>query len=103
MEHIVKGTKVYYTSPHGTKENGIVKDFNDSKTIAWVVYKCDGEWGNYKNYTGEATNIQDLNYGWVDEKGNILKEFCDHHYTPTNSKWQSATQVSCQFCGDTID
>ena len=25
---------------------------------------------------------------------------CDHHYIPTNSKWQSATQVRCCFCGD---
>ena len=59
------GMKVYYTSPHGTTENGIIKDLNESQTIAWVVYKCDNEWENYKNYTGAATNIQDLTKGWV--------------------------------------
>jgi hypothetical protein len=96
------GAKVYYTSPHGTKENGIVKSLNDSKTAAFVVYQCNGEWDKYFNYTGQHTNINDLEFGWVDDNGKLLKEYCDHHYTPTNSKWQSPTQVSCQFCGDVI-
>ena len=60
-----KGMKVHYTAPYGTTENGIIKDLNDSQTIAWVVYKCDDEWSNYQNYTGCATNIQDLSIGWV--------------------------------------
>ena len=25
-----------------------------------------------------------------------------HHYEPTNAKWQSASQVECCFCGDTL-
>lgn len=59
------GDKVHYTSPHGSKENGIVKSTNDSGTIAWVVYNCDGEWDMYFKYTGAATNVQDLTHGWI--------------------------------------
>lgn len=98
---IKKGTKVYYTSPHGKKENGIVKSIGDDS--AFVVYNCGGEWKFYMNYTGVHTLLKNLTYGWVDETGNLLKEFCDHHYTPTNSKWQSINQVQCQWCGDIIN
>lgn len=62
---IKEGMKVHYTSPHGSKENGIVKSFSENKTIVFVVYHCDNEWENYKNYTGAATNIQDLTAGWA--------------------------------------
>ena len=54
------GDKVYYTSPHGKKENGKVKSINDSGTAAWVVYHCNNEWDKYYDYTGISTNIQDL-------------------------------------------
>lgn len=59
------GDKVHYTSPHNTIENGIIKSLNDSQTIAWVVYKCNNDWNHYMNYTGQSTNIQDLNKGWI--------------------------------------
>lgn len=59
------GTKVHYTAPHGKQENGIIKDTNDSKTTAWVVYHCNNDWEHYFNYTGAATNIEDLTEGWV--------------------------------------
>lgn len=72
---IKPGAKVHYTAPHGAKENGIVKSMNDSKTAAWVVYHCAGDWDNYKDYTGQHTNIKDITYGWVDESGNIPPEF----------------------------
>lgn len=58
-----KGMKVTYCPSHGAKEHGIVKSFNDE--IAFVVYKCGGEWDNYENYTGAATNISDLKKGWL--------------------------------------
>ena len=103
MKAIEEGDKVHYTAPHGKKENGIVKSFNDSKTAAWVVYHCGGEWDKYRDYTGQHTNIEDLTYGWVDENGKILKEFCDHYYIATNAKWQPINQRECQWCGDIID
>jgi hypothetical protein len=64
------GDKVTYTAPHGAKENGIVKSLNDSGTTAWVVYHCNGEWERYFDYTGAATNIQDLTVGWVEDNLN---------------------------------
>lgn len=59
------GMKVHYTSPHNSKENGIIKEINESKTAAWVVYNCNEEWDRYFDYTGQYTNIQDLTPGWV--------------------------------------
>lgn len=98
---IKEGTKVHYTPSHGAKENGIVKSMEGEN--AFVVYKCAGDWGNYKNYTGASTCLKNLTYGWVDDKGELLKEFCDHYYVPTNAKWQSITQRRCQWCGDITD
>ena len=63
-EEVKAGDKVYYTAPHGLKENGIVKSLNESKTTAWVVYHCNDEWHRYYDYTGAATNIKDLTLGW---------------------------------------
>lgn len=67
MQNEIKiGYKVHYTSPHGSKENGIVKGMNDEGVLAWVVYHCNGDWDNYFNYTGASTHINDLTLGWID-------------------------------------
>jgi len=71
MNQFKRGDKVHYTAPHGTKENGIVKDINESGTIAWVVYHCNNEWSQFYNYTGAATNTQDLTPGWIDDPQTI--------------------------------
>lgn len=63
MIDIKKGDKVHYCPSHGAKENGMVKEVRGD--IAFVVYKCAGEWGNYMNYTGAATDLKDLKKGWV--------------------------------------
>jgi len=94
------GAKVHYTSPNGKKENGIVKVL--SKYIAFVVYHCNNDWGNYKDYTGQSTELKALSFGWVDDGGNILKEFCDHYYLQNNSKWTPINKKTCQFCGDVV-
>lgn len=101
MGEIETGAYVHYKSPHGSKENGRVKSINGD--TAFVVFNCAGEWEHYRDYTGQSTKIADLSYGWVDEKGKLGKEFCDHHYIPTNAKWQSANQARCCFCGDIIN
>lgn len=62
MTEIKEGVSVTYTSPHGTKENGVVKSVDGN--TAFVVYNCNGEWHNYKEYTGCATNIKNLKIGW---------------------------------------
>lgn len=65
VKSLSQGDMVHYTSPHGTKENGIVKSINESKTVAFVVYKCNNDWEEYKKYTGATTYIKDLSEGWV--------------------------------------
>ena len=46
-------------------ENGMVKKIPDhTNTAVRVVYNCAGDWNNFKNYTGQLTNIQDLTLGW---------------------------------------
>lgn len=92
-----KGDNVTYCPTYGDKEKGVVKEIRGD--IAFVVYKCDGEWHRYEEYTGAATNLSDLKPGWADEKP---KE-CDHHYIPTNAKWQSINQRQCVHCGHIID
>lgn len=101
MAEIKEGSYVHYCLSYGAKENGRVKSMCNE--YAFVVFKCAGEWDKYQDYTGQRVALSDLRYGWVDENGNLQKQFCDHHYIPTNAKWQSATQVRCCFCGDIID
>lgn len=96
-----KGDRVYYTSRHGSKENGIIKRIEGR--LVFVVYHCNEDWGNYENYTGAATNIEDLQPGWVDENGKILPEFCNHEYRHTNAKWQPINQMECINCGHIIE
>jgi len=100
-QEIKVGTKVYYTSPYRKKENGIVKSFNEEKTAAFVVYHCAGEWDNYRNYTGQHTNIKDLRYGWVDENGNLIwitktkgrTQFKEAGYVARNTKGFKSCRV----------
>lgn len=48
-------------------ETGIVKKYDNSRKVAWVVYKCDGNWDNFENYTASCTNYSDLLRGHKDE------------------------------------
>lgn len=101
MSTIKAGDYVHYTAPHGTKENGRVKRISDK--IAFVVFHCDNDWKNYLKYTAASTRLADIHPGWVDEHGKILPEYCDHHYIPTNNKWESAIQSECIYCGNVIN
>lgn len=58
------GTKVTYVDHNGPKEHGIVKS-HGSDNMIFVVYKCNGEWERYKDFTAAATNIDDLVEGWI--------------------------------------
>jgi hypothetical protein len=62
-KNLNKGDKVSYCPMHGAKENGIVKEVRGN--IAFVVYKCGEDWVHYEDYTGAATNISDLKFGWI--------------------------------------
>jgi hypothetical protein len=108
MQEIKEGSYVHYVSPHGGFENGRVKSIRAS--TVFVVYNCDDEWENYKQYTGAGTYIEAITLGWVDKDGKPIdtpdakkNQACDHHYIPTNAKWQSVTQRQCCHCGHIID
>ena len=67
------GEKVYYQPDHYKDddkfENGIVKEVPEHTTTAIrVVYNCNGDWKNFKEYTSALTNVNDLFYGWKQEE-----------------------------------
>jgi hypothetical protein len=63
-EPMKEGDFVHYTPDHGPKENGRIKTIG--KEFASVVYKCDGEWELYMEYTGARTELSRLSRGWID-------------------------------------
>jgi hypothetical protein len=42
------------------KERGKIKSWND--TVIFVVYHCDNQWHNFKDYTGAGTFPEELNF-----------------------------------------
>ena len=63
------GEKVHYKPDHygnNEFENGLVKE-----VLEWpinsvrVVYNCDCDWKNFKDYTSALTNLRDLRLGWL--------------------------------------
>jgi len=57
------GDKVRYCPEHSLKEEkGVVKSIQPD--LAWIVYNCNNDWDNYRDYTGCATKITDLKLGW---------------------------------------
>lgn len=73
-EDVKTGIKVHYTSDEGVIENGIIKSFEKSKRLIYVVYNCDNEWERYYDYTGSMTYIDDLTLGWVNDEVNSKLE-----------------------------
>ncbi len=43
-------------------DTGKIKEFDNEAEIAWVIYKCNGNWDmdQWKEYTAEATQYDDL-------------------------------------------
>ncbi len=44
----------------GEREEGKIKSWNDK--FIFVVYKCDGQWDRFQDFTGQATSQEDLTY-----------------------------------------
>ena len=61
------GDKVHFIGFEGQKpENGMVKEIPETMTkYVRVVYKCAGDWENFKNYTSALTDVRSLHKGWV--------------------------------------
>lgn len=68
IELLRVGDEVHYKPGHYADdrwENGIVKEIRESNTEGvWVVYNCNGDWENYRDYTSALTNLRDLRIGW---------------------------------------
>lgn len=63
------GDKVHYQPEHYVKddkyENGMIKEIPEwSVDSVRVVYNCNEDWENFKNYTSALTNVRDLYPGW---------------------------------------
>lgn len=54
------GMWVWYVPASGDMEKGRVKSWRDD--YIFVVYKCDGKWDEYEQYTAAATNPKDLEF-----------------------------------------
>jgi hypothetical protein len=52
------GKWVLYIPTVGDPEIGRIKSWNDK--WVFVVYKCNGEWDRFQDYTGAATGCEDL-------------------------------------------
>lgn len=61
------GDKVTYDSGFGP-EKGIVKSFPRQEGFAYVVYRCNKDWDNFKEYTAELTAFKYLQHGWYEEE-----------------------------------
>jgi hypothetical protein len=60
LTNIDIGRHVVYTNGIGNKEFGRIKDWNDK--WVFVVYHCDDQWKNYRDYTAAATSPYDLEF-----------------------------------------
>jgi hypothetical protein len=47
------------------EEKGRLKSWNDK--FIFVVYKCAGEWDRFEEFTGQATDPEDLRFTTVEE------------------------------------
>jgi hypothetical protein len=60
-------TECYYLNKGGAgeKERGRIKSWNE-KWI-FVVYRCDHQWDRFQDFTGAATDPEDLRFTTVEE------------------------------------
>lgn len=67
-----KGRFVVYKS-YRENERGRIKSFNDK--FVFVVYKCNEDWANFANYTGEPTSPEDLQFELTLEDLKAMQEY----------------------------
>ena len=54
------GRWVVYKPSFGKPEKGRIKSWNDK--YIFVVYKCDHQWNRFQDFTGCATDPEDLEF-----------------------------------------
>ncbi len=59
------GKWVLYEGMGGEKEKGRIKSWN--ATFIFVVYKCDGQWDRFQDFTGNATSPESLRFTTLEE------------------------------------
>jgi len=59
------GKWVLYKPSYGDIEKGKIKSWNEK--FIFVVYKCDEQWERFQDFTGCATDPNDLNFAMLDE------------------------------------
>lgn len=57
------GDKVTYVTKN-KMERGIIKSIADENHV-FVVYNCNDDWKNYRDYTAQKTNVNNLILGWI--------------------------------------
>lgn len=60
------GDKIHYTEGN-LIENGKIKSF-DEYGNPFVVYYCNNDWNNWKDYTGQHTPLNKIRKGWHTKK-----------------------------------
>lgn len=76
LKDIKVGDRVYYQSPHSPKntyEKGIISGVEKSKAHVFVVFHCNEDWDNYKNYSSQLTDLKSLYHGWVPGQHETIK------------------------------
>ena len=63
--NVIIGDKVCYRNKCLIQpfENGIIKEIVNSENVR-VVYNCNNDWDNYKDYTAVLTSVNNLDLGW---------------------------------------
>ncbi len=89
------GCWVEYTA-FNKVEIGRIKSWNDK--FIFVVYKCNGEWDRFFDYTGCATSPEDLRFLSIDEIGQEPKP--DYYYGTYNKECDP--EATCWHCGRTF-
>ena len=66
QQELMVGDSVTYVPDHGKQEHGVVKEIPEhTKDSVRVVYHCNGEWHNFRNYTSAMTPLDKLKKGWL--------------------------------------
>ena len=56
------GAYVMYNANYSTPEMGRIRAYDNEKKTCFVVYKCNGNWNDYRNYTSQSTKYSDLTF-----------------------------------------
>jgi hypothetical protein len=62
LDETSDGCWVWYKPAVGDWEKGRIKSWSVDGDMVFVVYKCDGKWTEFKNYTAAATAPYDLDF-----------------------------------------